>query len=211
MELILINENKLKIILSSDEMERFDLDENEFHLCISNSRQILERILIEHGRHDLLNFTKGAKLLLQLYPDKNGGCELYVTRLYIENSLEENEEKDDFEKNPQSLALLPERTSKSNDEIGSVCYSFLNIADVISASRAILCYDEFFESTLYVTEEKKPFLFISVPHRINKKNPPFSILSEFGELENSERASLFLLERGDCIIKQGAVEILASL
>ena len=75
MELILINENKLKIILSSDEMERFDLDENEFHLCISNSRQILERILIEHGRHDLLNFTKGAKLLLQLYPDKNGGCE----------------------------------------------------------------------------------------------------------------------------------------
>ena len=68
MELIMINENKLKIILSQNEMQKYGLDENEFHLCISNSRQILDRILENYDEKDeLKNFTRSAKLLLQLY------------------------------------------------------------------------------------------------------------------------------------------------
>lgn len=207
MELILINENKLKIILSSNEMERLGLDENEFHLCLSNSRKILEQILVEYKQSDLLNFTKDAKLLLQLYPDKNGGCELYVTRLYIENSVPE----DTIDENSFKTPLLPARLSKKENEHHTLCYSFINLSDVIAACRAIFKGKEAVESSLYIAQDKKPFLFIEASMEMNKKSPPFSVLSEFGELENSERAFLFLLERGNCLIKDGAIEILASL
>ena len=206
MELIMINENKLKLILSQNEMQKYGLDENEFHLCISNSRQILERILENYDERDeLKDFTKSAKLLMQLYPDKDGGCELYVTRLYIENTSLESE----AQKGSSNLALLPLANTKK--EAQNLCYSFLNFSDMISACRAIYNPSLNIASSLFISDEKKPYLFISKPSGINKKSHPFSNLLEFGELENCERASLFLLERGYCAIKNGAIEILAAM
>ena len=65
MELIMINENKLKIIMSVLDMEKLGLDENDFHLSLINTRSILKKILnaspVKTGFEELLPSDKITK------------------------------------------------------------------------------------------------------------------------------------------------------
>ena len=85
MELIIINEYKIKIVMTEQDMRDYGLDENEFYCSVTNTRDILEKIIHRSGiRTGFENINKSERLLLQLYPEKSGGCELYVTRLEME-------------------------------------------------------------------------------------------------------------------------------
>ena len=100
MELIVINENKLKITMSKTDMINYGLDENEFHCSVINTREILNKILhnapVQTGFE---NISPKDKILIQLYPDKSGGCELYITKITLDEMEDtmfmpqENDEK----------------------------------------------------------------------------------------------------------------------
>ena len=89
MELIVINENKLKIIMSKTDMKNYGLDENEFYLSVTDTRKILGKILqnctIKTGFETIL---PSDKILIQLYPEKGGGCELFVTKIEFDSECD---------------------------------------------------------------------------------------------------------------------------
>ncbi len=78
MEIIQISKTKIKVMLSSDDMKAFDFDPS-FSGDISN-REAFRNIL--KAAKDKCGFdTEGDRIFVQYYPEKGGGCEIFVTRL----------------------------------------------------------------------------------------------------------------------------------
>ena len=80
MEHILISPGKLKLTLSRDDLERYDLGRAVDDGAVDTSRLAFRMLLDDAGR--LAGFDAGSdKLFIQLYPSKDGGAELYITKL----------------------------------------------------------------------------------------------------------------------------------
>ena len=99
----------------------------------------------------------------------------------------------------------------SNNRISLICYGFYAISDVIDACRALKSRNVQSESTLYMSEEEKFYLFLYKTGADNEKNSPSSVLSEFGELENAERSILLMMERGKKISQKNAIDEISLL
>ena len=79
MEHILISPGKLKLMLTRDDVEHYDLTSAVDGECDPESRQSFKALLADAGK---LGFDPGNdRLFIQLYPSKDGGAEIYITRL----------------------------------------------------------------------------------------------------------------------------------
>ena len=202
MELIVINENKLKIMMNENDMHYYGLDENEFHCSIINTREILEKILrnspIKTGFEDVLSTDK---ILMQLYPEKNGGCELYITKI----AFDEMEDTTFMPEGKDTKCLLPKPTQKTP----FISYKFENLEYAINAARELNNRSYVGPSSFYRDTDGRYVLFVD-----NQRKELSSIsclLSEFGEQVNGENTYLLLSERGKRIFKEGAVEELSKI
>lgn len=80
MEHILISPGKLKLTLTRDDLERYDLERAVDDGAVDTSRLAFRMLLDDAGK--LAGFDAGSdKLFIQLYPSKDGGAELYITKL----------------------------------------------------------------------------------------------------------------------------------
>ena len=202
MELIVINENKLKIMMTKNDMESFGLDENEFYCSVTNARDILERILDNSPIHTgFENITIEDKILLQLYPDKNGGCELYVTKMIFDET--------------EDIPLMPEENDykyllpKPQIKIPLISFKFDSLEDVISAAKELVFRNYVCEASFYQNHDGKYYLFMNVSNK--KGDAQIEFLSEFGENTNAENSYLMLLEYGKCLFKKDAIKSLAEI
>lgn len=204
MELIVINENKLKIIMSAQEMTEFGLDENEFHLSMTDTKQILAKILNKfNAKTGFEEIAQNDKLLLQLYTDTHGGCELFVTRIMLDC------EEEFFMPQGDERFLLPRSTKKTTEHKKTpITYSFEHLNHVVCACRELKARNFAGDSALYRLDAGKYYLVVE---QDGVGNTSFSCLSEFGDLENTEYCLLNSLERGSCIFKNNAVLKLALM
>lgn len=81
MEHILISPGKLKLMLSKGDLDHYELSDAARDGTIApESRRSIRLLLEDAGR--LSGFDAGDdKLFIQLYPSKDGGAEIYITRL----------------------------------------------------------------------------------------------------------------------------------
>ena len=82
MEVLLIGEAKLKIILTEEEVKKYRLEITEPCKDTARTRRVLWNIL-ETARGRVSFDPSGDKVLIQLYPTGEGGCEMFVTKLGI--------------------------------------------------------------------------------------------------------------------------------
>ena len=80
MELILINSNKLKIMLTEADMIQYELDFNTINYDNIETRRAFWNILDE-AKHRTGFDAASDRIFIQLYPSKEGGCEMYVTKV----------------------------------------------------------------------------------------------------------------------------------
>ena len=208
MELIVINENKLKITLSAIDMHEYGLDENEFHLSITNTRRVLSKIL--HNSPIKTGFeseTPNERLLLQLYPEKAGGCELYVTRLTIDD---ESYEKEEIGMAEQENRLLPIAKSQFEQKTGALCYKFENFSNLVNACKASVITSSPLQSSLFLGDDEKYYLFVEKTD-LNEDLQSINLFLEFGVRENSEKTRLTFYEHGKEICKNNAINVLSRL
>jgi negative regulator of genetic competence, sporulation and motility len=210
MELIIINENKLKILMSAKEMKSYGLDENEFHLSISDTRKILSKIL--HNSPTKTGFeslSPDEKILLQLYPEKKGGCELYVTRLSLD---EKHTDKEKQIMSADENSLLPVFIgSEPSEKKPLICYSFEGLKNITLSCKALKKYDCSEESSVYVDDDNRYYLMIKSQPSVSQKSTLSSVLSEFGEIINAEQTMLRMSEYGRCICTNNAIAIFSEL
>lgn len=83
MELILINQSKLKIMLTAPDMKHYELLPDKLGTTASTDRHTRAafRHIFDDAEAQTGFHTTGERLLVQLFTSKCGGCEIFVTKL----------------------------------------------------------------------------------------------------------------------------------
>lgn len=201
MELILINENKLKITLSECDMKEYCLDCSTIDYDNTETRRAFWSILDE-VKHQTGFDAASQKVFIQLYPSKEGGCEMYVTKL---GGKHINDETSDTIPDSHRLRPIPKRRA---------AYSFSSLSRLISVCKRLSGIGFSEKSSAYRShvEESKYFLILDEPEELAYL--PISELSficEYGQSENLKNTMLFIHEHADTICPRRAVETLSEL
>lgn len=87
MELIVISQSKLKIMLTAPDMQYYELQGNHINCVDENTRRAFRHIF-DDARLQVGFDTAGERLFVQLYASRDGGCEIFVTKLGCEELYE---------------------------------------------------------------------------------------------------------------------------
>ena len=79
MELIKVNSQKLKIILTKEDMTSFDITNENLDYTSAKTRKALGSIL-ERAKEQTGFDIKNDRLYIQVFPSVDGGCEMFLTR-----------------------------------------------------------------------------------------------------------------------------------
>ncbi len=80
MELIIIDESRLKIMLTQTDMCHYDLPAERITTAGASTRRAFRHIF-DDARERIGFDTTGERLFVQLYTSRGGGCEIFVTKL----------------------------------------------------------------------------------------------------------------------------------
>ncbi len=75
-----MSDKKLKVILTKEDAERLDFSVSDADYDTAENRRTFRKIL-ETAREQVGFSTVGSKILIQFYPSKDGGCEIFITKL----------------------------------------------------------------------------------------------------------------------------------
>lgn len=184
MEIIRIGENKLKLILTDEDLEKHHLKFETLNYDNTETRRILWQILDEAKQKT--GFDAAAeKTLVQAYPGRKSGCEIYVTRLNARTSSVRGR---------HSVFRFEDAS-----ELFTVCYEL---------SRR----GRHYEAALYEDEKEHYYLCIKEPpvSSIQKDEllSPLSFIEEYGQKLKGNTFFSYIKEHGACLIDAGAIEAL---
>lgn len=208
MEFILIGEDKIKVMLTEEDLEEFELSADELDYANTETKRMFWDVLSRAKARTGFD-TDGQKVLVQLYPSKDGGCEIFVTKL---GSIYKDID-DESSVQPvltESSTQKRKRKNPSSEKAYSAVYSFLNLEDMIRVCRELdrRGYKE--ESLAYISDARIFYLVLcGSPQEIGILGDRYRFIAEFGELENTKAAKQILGEHADPIAKQNAVSTLA--
>lgn len=198
MELILISDSKLKIMLSRQDMEYYELCNEEIDYDSTETRRAFWQILDE-AKHKTGFDAAEEKVFIQLYPSKEGGCEMYVTKVGVIPSL---------------AAELSERSAEVR--VGRVGhYRFRRQEELLCVCRILLKNGYHGESSAYLLDDGTYALLIHEvgrsPHSYAGAPDTYSFIEEFGRREQGHERAVLLKEHGTCLCGTDAVQILGKL
>ena len=80
MELIIISQSKLKIMLSPPDMQHYELQADNLSCATEHTRRAFRHIF-DDAKSRVGFETEGERLFVQLYASRDGGCEIFVTKM----------------------------------------------------------------------------------------------------------------------------------
>lgn len=193
MEYILISESKLKIMLTKQDIEEWNISVDQLDYGNPNARAVFEDIL-GYAREELGFDTSGHKVLLQLYPSKDGGCELFITRLGEENVRG---------------ALKPTQLKQRQK-----AYSFEKLSHLLAVCKRLRLNGFSGESSAWFDCQGKWFLLLSTDEDSELDLLPldrFSFICEYGDTESPKALSLYLCEYASPVCRENASAILGKI
>ncbi len=122
MEMIKISQTELKVMMSPEDMRKYELECDNTADITPARRSALRSILRE--AHNKTGFSScGEKLLVRMFPSRDGGCEMFVTRLSSKNGT------DSERRTPVLPMPLPEDV---------FIYSFSELENLLCACKRLL-------------------------------------------------------------------------
>ena len=202
MEFIRINESKLKVMLSKNDLEEFDIKTDELDYSNTETKRMFWDI-IGRAKKSVGFCCDGVRVLVQLYSSRDGGCEMFVSKLEnISSSIDDG--------NSQSLCYKP-LYKKGETECRTGAFSFERLEWLISVCRRLLGIGYSEESSAYAGEDGKFYLFLGGLDATGYfAVDEYSFISEYGSAENTEVIKRFLTEHGSVICTSDAVKILSA-
>ena len=209
MELIVINESKLKVILSSDDLDEFSLNNDTLDYSNAETKKMFWDILSRAKKATGFS-ADGHRVLVQLYPSKSGGCEMFIIKL-----------------GPLGGECYCDRKEKEGDIVGIHCkpshkklmgnsrtgvFGFDQLSSLLSVCRRLRDIGYEGNSAVYRCDQKKYHLFLDGLDSYSFMPPDeFTFINEYGSVENIETMSYYIEEHGSVICPSNAVEILGVL
>ncbi len=193
MELILINEKKLKIMLSPEDMREYEIDCESVDYDKTETRRAFWSILDE-AKHRTGFDAASERVYIQLYPSREGGCEMYVTKVGVLPSNCKTHQKG-------MLRVASERR---------LAYCFFELSHLLSVCRQLMLSEFSADSQVFLDEEGRYYLYIngvrgfSIPESLN-------FISEFGTAEDPDRLEAYIIEHCRPICVGDAIKTLGVL
>lgn len=195
MEIIMISESKLKIMLSEEDMIYYELDCSCASYNNTETRRAFWSILDE-VKHRTGFDAASDRVFIQLYPSKQGGCEIYVTKVGL---LCTQMNKSDQEN------TISEQAAQTD---GRMAFVFSSVRDMISACRLVEAAHASPKSNAWIDEAGVCYLFIDAPDG-SQTGYICGIMNEYGNSATVYNASSYICEHGKLLCKEHAVEILS--
>ena len=201
MEFIRINESKLKVMLSKNDLEEFDIKTDELDYSNTETKRMFWDI-IGRAKKSVGFCCDGVRVLVQLYSSRDGGCEMFVSKL---------ERSSPDEGNSQSLCYKP-LYKKGETECRTGAFSFETLEWLILVCRRLLGIGYSEGSSAYSGEDGRFYLFLDGLDATGYfAVDEYSFINEYGSPENTEALKRFLTEHGSVICPSDAVKILSAL
>ena len=206
MEMIKIGTSKLKVMLTKEDLEEFELAAETLDYSNTETKRMFWDIL-GRAKHSVGFDTDGERVLLQLYPSRTGGCELFITKL---GQLCGSDDKDCVLTEEESILPASERDQSLLTQKSSA-FGFEKTEWLLLACRRLLAagYDR--DSAAYVCEGSRLFLFLFGIEPKDLILDQYSFLSEYGRAEDAEFLTPYIEEHGTPLCPHDAVEHLGVL
>ncbi len=197
-------------MLTQKDCESYRISTSEFDCADGETRENL-KALLRGIRCDTGIDPDASRMLIQLYPEKGGGCEIFVTVL-AGKSTPENYHITETEENVPKCAET-ERAVKAKEtdsrRYASDIYEFRELSSVLSLCKRLLfskkkVWDDM--SALYFAPERDSYFLIAVGGDI----PP-EIAGEYDGEKRRSDAVFYISEHGTAVCTRNAIETLGSV
>lgn len=214
MEIILISECKLKIALREEDLAAFEIRADELDYSNTETKRMFWDLLTRAKQKTGFD-TDGQRVLVQLYPSKDGGCEMFVTKIgLLDEERSEKEEKHD-KKCSQGYERLSSQIKKQkrNAAQRGICsaYSFDNTENLLRVCRRLSDMGYIGDSSAYKGDNGRCYLFLAdVETASYTPLDEFSFIAEYGRKENSDLSRYYVLEHSKPLCEKSAVSTLGK-
>lgn len=190
MEFLLIGEAKLKIIMTEQETEYYKLNSLGSECNSASGRRAFWQVL-DMAKNEVGFDPAGDKVLIQFYPVKAGGCEVFVTKLGI---LPGNSAR--LVSKSDKISMLSRKQSY---------YVFDGLCELVSALVAVKRSAAYFEpkADVYRSDDGKYYLAIE-EYGKGGETLEFPCILEFGK-SLCEDLALYVVEHCDKVTAADAV------
>ncbi len=178
MELILISNSKLKIMLSAEDMKKYNIECDGESALRRGFKPVLE---VAHA--DCGFDIESGRLLVQVFPSRGGGCEMFVTRVALSSGTQAND--------------------------ASVCI-FDSLQAMISLCRVLHTRGFGKSSGAYALPEGAFALILPEFDRDERLPLDAAVINEFGYRRDCEKIEGYIKEHARPIFAENAVARLAD-
>ncbi len=190
MELILINASKLKIMLTDSDMEKYDLNAETVDYDNTATRRAFWSILDDAKTETGFN-AASDRLFIQMYPSRDGGCEMFVTKLGAPDMS------------------IPEKKPRRSSQERLFVYSFECLNFLMRVCKRLWLLGRKGRSCAYVEEGGKCYLFLW--ERSAECPRAHTFIQEYGCSEHADTMLLYIKEHASPLCEERAVETLGAL
>ena len=119
MELIKISTTKLKVMLSADDMKKYELDpDGMVDISTRSAFWRIMRVARERCGFD----AEGGRVFVKYYPERHGGCEMFVTKLGVSEHIDSG---------------CTSGAARSRYSGNYIVYSFGSLSEVLATCRCL--------------------------------------------------------------------------
>ena len=201
MEWIRISSNKLKIMLTAEDAARYALCPDTADYADTVTRRAFKAILTDM-RHETGFDAADDKVYIQMYPSREGGCELFVTKMGIEVIAKRSDSANTYK------SQKSERHPRARR---SLAFCFAHVSDLIAVCRRLSTLHYKGESRAWLDDTGRYWLFLTEEGNPLTAREDYAFVMEYGEIESKENAEIMLPEHGKLLCERRAVETLGDL
>ncbi len=206
MELIRINRQKLKIMLTPSDMTHYHLNTQELEQDFGQAQGAFRRFLDDIRQKTDFAFDD-RRISIQFFPSREGGCELFLSSL-----LPPDGEREDEKKRPNRSLPVSVRPSRGSDLGRESAYRFTEIEHLLRVCARLSRMGYIAKSEAWRDERGFYYLLLHVQSPSLFSLPDeLAFLTEYGKVENAAMLRIYFREHGSLIATPNAVERLSSL
>lgn len=195
MELLLITATRLKIVMSNEDMEKYEITCDSLDYRDSETKRAIRSILDEVKQK--IGFdTQGKHVFVQVFPSKDGGCEMYVTKTSTV---------------PDNALPVP---IHNNEKQTATIFRFNNTSDMVAVCCHLKAQRLIYPSQAFCDLEGDACYLVlySAEKDVFGRDPMcLSVANEYGSLIKGDYCSAYLKEHCQCICDADAIATLAAL
>ena len=205
MELLRVSDNKLKVMLTKEDLNDFGIRAEDLDYGNTETKRMFWDIL-NLAKHTESFDTDGFRVLVQLYPSRDGGCEMFITKLGA------SPRPCPLSGDAQEPLLHYKPSHRMSDMGKPGAFGFSCMEWMISVCHRLCGIGYAGQSEAYIGDDGRYYLFLEGldPTGVLPLDE-YSFIAEYGCAENVEALRGFLEEHGKPICKEEAVERLGVL